>query len=118
MSALRPSPGSAAYGAAKAAVLSLASSLAVEWAPKVRVVAVSPGLVKTELSHLHYGDEAGIAAVGQTIPAGRMAEPSDIANACLFVASDQASYLSGTNLLLHGGGEKPAFLAASNAAQS
>ena len=118
VSALRPSPGSAAYGAAKAAVLSLASSLAVEWAPKVRVVAVSPGLVKTELSHLHYGDEAGIAAVGQTIPAGRMAEPSDIANACLFVASDQASYLSGTNLLLHGGGEKPAFLAASNAAQS
>ena len=118
VSALRPSPGSAAYGAAKAAVLSLASSLAVEWAPKVRVVAVSPGLVKTEQSHLHYGDEAGIAAVGQTIPAGRMAEPSDVAQACLFVASDQASYLSGTNLLLHGGGEKPAFLAAANAGQS
>ncbi|MDE3233457.1 MAG: SDR family oxidoreductase [Pseudomonadota bacterium] len=118
VSALRPSPGSAAYGAAKAAVLSLASSLAVEWAPKVRVVAVSPGLVKTEQSHLHYGDDAGIAAVGQTIPAGRMAEPSDIADACLFVASDQASYLSGTNLLLHGGGEKPAFLAAANAGQS
>ncbi len=118
VSALRPSPGSAAYGAAKAAVLSLASSLAVEWAPKVRVVAVSPGLVKTEQSHLHYGDDAGIAAVGQTIPAGRMAEPSDVAQACLFVASDQASYLSGTNLLLHGGGEKPAFLAAANAGQS
>jgi len=118
VSALRPSPGSAAYGAAKAAVLSLASSLAVEWAPKVRVVAVSPGLVRTEQSHLHYGDEAGIAAVGATIPAGRLAEPSDIAQACLFVASPQAAYMSGTNLLLHGGGEKPAFLAAVHARQS
>lgn len=114
ISALRPSPGTAAYGAAKAAVLSLVSSLAVEWAPKVRVVAVSPGLVRTEQSNLHYGDEAGIAAVGATIPAGRMAEPADIAAACLFVASDAAAYMSGTNLLLHGGGEKPAFLAAAN----
>lgn len=114
ISALRPSPGTAAYGAAKAAVLSLVSSLAVEWAPRVRVVAVSPGLVRTEQSNLHYGDEAGIAAVGATIPAGRMAEPADIAAACLFVASDAAAYMSGTNLLLHGGGEKPAFLAAAN----
>lgn len=114
ISALRPSPGTAAYGAAKAAVLSLTSSLAVEWAPRVRVVAVSPGLVRTEQSHLHYGDEAGIAAVSATIPAGRMAVPADVAEACLFVASPRASYVSGTNLLLHGGGEKPAFLNASN----
>ena len=115
ISALRPSPGTAAYGAAKAAVLSLVSSLAVEWAPKVRVVAVSPGLVRTEQSHLHFGDEAGIASVAQTIPAGRLAEPHDIAEACLYVASPRASYMSGTNLLLHGGGERPAFLGASNA---
>jgi len=114
ISALRPSPGTAAYGAAKAAVLSLVSSLAVEWAPKVRVVAVSPGLVRTEQSHLHYGDAAGVAAVGATIPAGRMAEPIDVANACLFLASRQAAYMSGSNLLLHGGGEKPAFLAAAS----
>ncbi|QEE23399.1 SDR family oxidoreductase [Rhodanobacter glycinis] len=118
VSALRPSPGTAAYGAAKAAVLSLASSLAVEWAPKVRVVAVSPGLVRTEQSHLHYGDAAGIAAVGATIPAGRMAEPDDVAQACLFLASPQASYISGTNLLLHGGGEKPAFLAAAQSKEN
>lgn len=115
ISALRPSPGTAAYGAAKAAVLSLVSSLAVEWAPKVRVVAVSPGLVRTEQSHLHYGDDAGIAAVESTIPAGRMAEPEDIAQACLYAASARASYMNGTNLLLHGGGERPAFLGASNA---
>lgn len=115
ISALRPSPGTAAYGAAKAAVLSLVGSLAVEWGPKVRVVAVSPGLVRTEQSHLHFGDEAGIAAVGQTIPAGRLAEPEDIAQACLYVASPRAAYMSGSNLLLHGGGERPAFLGAANA---
>ncbi|MBV8250076.1 MAG: SDR family oxidoreductase [Comamonas sp.] len=115
ISALRPSPGTAAYGAAKAAVLSLVSSLAVEWAPKVRVVAVSPGLVRTEQSHLHFGDDDGIASVAQTIPAGRLAEPEDIAQACLYVASPRAAYMSGTNLLLHGGGERPAFLGASNA---
>lgn len=112
ISALRASPGTAAYGAAKAAVLSLVSSLAVEWAPKVRLVTVSPGLVRTEQSALHYGDEAGLAAVAATIPAGRMADPDDVAQACLFVASPRAAYMSGSNLLLNGGGEKPAFLAA------
>lgn len=115
ISALRASPGTAAYGAAKAAVLSLAQSLAVEWAPKVRVVAVSPGLVQTEQSHLHYGDEAGIAAVGATIPAGRLASPEDIGNACVFIASPLAAYASGCNLLLNGGGERPAFLAVATA---
>jgi NAD(P)-dependent dehydrogenase (short-subunit alcohol dehydrogenase family) len=114
VSALRPSPGTAAYGAAKAGVLNLVSSLAVEWAPKVRVVAVSPGLVRTEHSELHYGDEAGIAAIASTIPLQRFAEPSDVGEACLWVASKQASYLSGTNLTLHGGGERPAFLSAAN----
>lgn len=112
ISALRASPGTAAYGAAKAGVLSLVQSLAVEWAPKVRLTAISPGLVRTEQSELHYGDEAGIAAVSETIPAGRMAEPEDIANACLYLASPMASYTSGSNLLLNGGGERPAFLSA------
>lgn len=115
ISALRASPGTAAYGAAKAGILSLASSLAVEWAPRVRVTAVSPGLVETEQSHLHYGDEAGIAAVAATIPAGRLATPDDIGNACLYMASPLASYASGSNLLLNGGGEKPAFLQAGKA---
>lgn len=110
VSAQRPSPGTAAYGAAKAGILNLTQSLAVEWAPKVRVVAVTPGLVQTEQSHLHYGDEAGIAAVSATIPLGRMAQPEDIASACLFLASPNAAYISGSNLTVHGGGERPAFL--------
>jgi NAD(P)-dependent dehydrogenase (short-subunit alcohol dehydrogenase family) len=112
ISALRASPGTAAYGAAKAGVLSLVQSLAVEWGPKVRVVAVSPGLVLTEQAHLHYGNDAGIAAVSAGIPAGRMAVAAAVANACLYIASPLASYASGCNLLLHGGGERPAFLGA------
>jgi len=112
VSGMRPSPGTAAYGAAKAGLISLAQSLAVEWAPKVRVVAAAAGMVRTEQSHLHYGDEAGIAAVGSTVPLGRIAEPSDVGDACLYLASPLARYVSGATLLLHGGGEKPAFLAA------
>lgn len=118
VSASRPSPGTAAYGAAKAGIVALASSLAVEWAPKVRVLTISPGLIQTEQSHLHYGDAAGIAAVGAGIPVGRMGEPADIANACLYAGSPMAAYFSGTNLLLHGGGERPAFLAASTSSKA
>lgn len=114
VSTIRPSPGTAAYGAAKAGLVNLGTSLAVEWAPKVRVNAVVVGLTATEQSHLHYGDAEGVAAVGSTIPLGRMAVPGDIGNACLFLASSLASYVSGTNFAVHGGGEKPAFLEASN----
>lgn len=114
VSALRPSPGTAVYGAAKAGVLSLVRSLAIEWAPKVRVVALSPGLVLTEESHQHYGDAEGLAAISATIPLGRLASPQDISAACLFLASPAAAYATGTNLVLDGGGESPAFLAAAN----
>jgi NAD(P)-dependent dehydrogenase (short-subunit alcohol dehydrogenase family) len=110
VSGTRPSPGTAAYGAAKAGLLSLTASLAIEWAPKVRVNAITAGLIRTEKSHLHYGDEAGLAAVAATIPLGRMGEPADIADACLFLASPLSRYVSGASLLVHGGGERPAFL--------
>jgi NAD(P)-dependent dehydrogenase (short-subunit alcohol dehydrogenase family) len=112
ISALRPSPGTAAYGAAKAGLLSLTTTLAVEWAPKVRVNAISAGMIRTEQAHLHYGDEEGIAAVGATVPLGRMGEPEDVGDTCLYLASPLSSYVSGANILMHGGGEKPTFLAA------
>ena len=112
VSALRPSPGAAAYGAAKAGLLSLTQTLAVEWAPKVRVNAVTAGMIRTEQSHLHYGDEEGIRAVGATVPLGRMGEPRDVGDVCLFLASSLASYVSGASILMHGGGEKPAYLGA------
>ena len=110
VSGVRPSPGAAAYGAAKAGLLNLTQTLAVEWAPRVRVNAVTAGMIRTEQSQLHYGDEEGIRAVGATVPLGRMAEPRDIGDACLFLASTLASYVSGASILVHGGGEKPAYL--------
>jgi len=112
VSALRPSPGTAAYGAAKAGLLSLTQSLAVEWAPKVRVNAVSAGLVATEDSLEHYGGEEGLARVAATVPNGRFATPGDIASAVAFLASPLATYATGANVVLHGGGEWPAFLRA------
>lgn len=116
VSAHRPSPGTAAYGAAKAGVDSLTSSLAVEWAPKVRVNSVVVGLVETELSDLHYGGTDGLAAVAATVPLLRMARPEDIGNSAAFLASPLASYISGSTLTVHGGGERPAFLAAADSA--
>ncbi|SEK76442.1 SDR family oxidoreductase [Streptacidiphilus jiangxiensis] len=115
VSGTRPSPGTAAYGAAKAGLANLAASMAVEWAPDVRVNTVVPGMVRTELSHLHYGDEAGVAAVGATVPLGRLAEPEEIGEACVFLSSPQAAYITGAALTVHGGGERPAFLAAATA---
>ncbi|MFG2530254.1 SDR family oxidoreductase [Streptomyces sp. NPDC048516] len=110
VSGTRPSPGTAAYGAAKAGLDHLARSMAVEWAPDVRVNTLVLGMVRTELAALHCGDEAGIAAVGATVPLGRLAEPAEIGDACVFLASDRAAYLTGASLLVHGGGERPAFL--------
>jgi NAD(P)-dependent dehydrogenase (short-subunit alcohol dehydrogenase family) len=110
VSALRASPNTAAYGAAKAGVISLTASLAVEWGPKVRVNAVALGLIRTEKSHLYYGDEQGIARVAATVPLGRMGTPEDAGDVCLFLASPLASYVSGATLLVHGGGERPAYI--------
>lgn len=115
VSGRRPSPGTAAYGAAKAGVDSLTATLAVEWAPKVRVNAVVAGMVATEQVELFYGDADSQAAVAATVPLGRLAEPRDIGWAAAFLASDAASYISGASLEVHGGGEPPPYLAASDA---
>ncbi|WP_067976320.1 SDR family oxidoreductase [Mycolicibacter icosiumassiliensis] len=111
----RPSPGTAAYGAAKAGVDSLTTSLAVEWAPKVRVNSIVVGMVETEQSELFYGDAESVAAVGATVPLGRLAKPSEIGWTAAFLSSDLASYVSGASLTVHGGGENPAYLDASSA---
>ncbi|MBI2710108.1 MAG: SDR family oxidoreductase [Actinobacteria bacterium] len=117
LSGRRPSPATAAYGAAKAGLRNLTETLAMEWAPRVRVNAVTPGPVRTEQSALFYGDDDGIARVAATIPMGRLAEPEDVGDACLFLASPLAAYVSGAELLVHGGGERPPYLdAAAHAA--
>jgi NAD(P)-dependent dehydrogenase (short-subunit alcohol dehydrogenase family) len=112
ISGMRPSPNSAIYSAAKAGLVNFTMTAGMEWAPKVRVNCVSVGLIRTEQSHLYYGDEEGIARVSATIPMRRMAEPSDVGDVCLFLASPLASYVTGSNLVAHGGGEPPPYLAA------
>ena len=110
VSALRASPGTAAYGAAKAGVDSLTASLAQEWGPRVRVNAVDVGLVRTADTADHYGGDATVAAIEATIPAGRMADVAEIGQVVAFLASDLASYVSGAQVACHGGGEQPVFL--------
>jgi NAD(P)-dependent dehydrogenase (short-subunit alcohol dehydrogenase family) len=105
VSGIRPSPGAAAYGAAKAGLLNLTETLAIEWAPLVRVNCVSAGIIETEQAELYYGDRAAIARVEATIPLGRMGTPTDVADAVCFLASSAAGYITGANLLVHGGDE-------------
>ena len=114
IAAQRPAPTVAAYGAAKAGLANFTMTAAQEWAPKVRVNTIAAGLIRTEQAELHYGDAASIARVEHTIPIGRMATPDDIADGCLYLASSAAAYVTGANLVLHGGGDRPAFLDALN----
>ncbi len=111
----RPSPTAAAYGAAKAGLLNFTRTAAMEWAPKVRVNHVTAGMIRTEQAHLYYGDEEGIAAVGATVPIGRIADPDEIGDVCCYLASPLASYVTGADISAHGGGERPPFLGAANA---
>jgi len=106
VSAHDPQPGTAAYSAAKAGLLMLSNSLALEWAPKVRVNHITTGLIRTEAAAEVYGADGG-KAVASIIPMQRMAVPEDVAKACLFLASDLAAYLNGVDLAVHGGGEFP-----------
>jgi NAD(P)-dependent dehydrogenase (short-subunit alcohol dehydrogenase family) len=108
--ALRPSKDVSAYVAAKAGLVGLTRSLALEWAPRVRVNLVSPGLLRTELVEETYGTDP--AAVERTVPMGRFATTEDVAAACLLLASPAASYVTGAELVVDGGGEEPAWLAA------
>jgi len=107
VSGVHPQPGTAAYSTSKAGLLMLTRALALEWSPKVRVNHVTVGLIKTEASASIYGPDGG-AALSEAIPMKRMATLDDVTSACLFLASDQASYITGADLPVHGGGEVPA----------
>lgn len=111
VSGIRPSPMTAAYGAAKAGLLSLTQSLAQEWGPDgVRVNAIIVGLMQTETSEETYGDEAAQAAVAKSLPLQRMGTGADIAGAVLWLSSSLASWVSGARINVDGGGERPYFL--------
>ena len=106
---IHPSPGVAAYGAAKAGLISLTERLAAEWAPKVRVNAVTAGLIGTdEIFDVHYAnDRERLERLLGQVPMGRFSTPADVAGACLYLASPLAAQVTGTNILVHGGGDPP-----------
>jgi len=111
VSGIRPSPMTAAYGAAKAGLLSLTQSLAQEWGPDgVRVNAIIAGLMQTENAEETYGDAAAQAAVAKSLPLQRMGTGMDVAGAVLWLSSGLASWVSGARINVDGGGERPYFL--------
>lgn len=100
--ALRPGAGMAAYSASKAAVVSLTRSAAAEFGTRgIRVNAVSPGLVNRP--GLKDDWPEGVAAFEKSAPLGRVGEPEDIADACLFLAGPHAAWITGHNLVVDGG---------------
>lgn len=103
-----PVPGSAHYGAAKAGTNSLTWTLAAEFAPRIRVNAVAPGAIPTEVMLKAVGkteDQLDELLEEWNIPLGRLGTPQDIAAACVYLASDAASWVSG-EIIRVGGGAK------------
>ena len=104
-----PVPGSAHYGAAKAGTNSLTWTFAAEFAPNIRVNAVAPGAIPTEVMLKAIGkDETQLDSILEewNIPLGRLGTPADISSACIYLSSDAASWISG-EILRVGGGAKP-----------
>lgn len=98
-----PMHGGAAYATAKAGVEMLTKNGALEFAASgIRVNAVLPGLVQTPLTRRHFDNPAALTAFIDRIPLGRPAQPAEIAGPALFLASDDASYVSGASLLVDG----------------
>lgn len=110
ISGVRPSPGTAAYGAAKAGLINLGGTLAQEWGPEIRVNSVVVGLVETEAAAETYGSPEARARIAATLPLRRFGNGMDVAQTVLFLASPMASYVSGAQIAVTGGGERPAFL--------
>jgi NAD(P)-dependent dehydrogenase (short-subunit alcohol dehydrogenase family) len=98
---LRPSPPIGVYGASKAALIHLTGELALELAPRIRVNAVAPAVVKTVFATMLYeGREEQVAA---RYPLGRLGAPDDVASAVAFLASDDAAWITGQTLVVDGG---------------
>ncbi len=112
VSGTRPNPQGVAYGAAKAGLENMTRTLAHEWGPAIRVVALTVGMIVTDEAAAFYGDDDGQAAVAANLPAGRLGQPTDVADMCLAVASPLARWVTGTCVEVHGGGEGPAYLGA------
>ena len=91
------------YNASKAGVISLTRQLAVEWAPRIRVNAVCPGVIDTPMLRIMDDPQAGRAYLDTMVPLRRLGRPEDVAHAIAFLASDDAAYITGTVLTVDGG---------------
>ena len=98
---LATEPGLAIYNTTKAAVIHLTKAMAAELGPQVRVNAIAPGLVKTDMARALW-EEHG-EALAKRLPTRRLGEPEDIASAALFLASDASSWITGTTMVVDGG---------------
>lgn len=103
VSGVRPTRGEAPYSAAKAAVVALTASAALEWAPTVRVNCVSPGFVHTALNDVLVADDTGRRAIEERTPLGRVGTAAETAELIVFLLSGAAGYLTGQNVVLDGG---------------
>jgi glucose 1-dehydrogenase len=101
---LIPWAGHANYAASKGGVSLMMKSLAQEVAPKkIRVNAIAPGAIRTGINRASWEHPKALARLVNLIPYGRIGEPDDVANAALWLASDESDYVTGTTLLVDGG---------------
>jgi NAD(P)-dependent dehydrogenase (short-subunit alcohol dehydrogenase family) len=107
ISGMRPTRGEAPYAAAKAAVIALTQSAALEYGPTLRVNCVSPGLIETPLTAPLMGDEKVRASFDRKTPLGRVGTAEDVASVIAFLCSDMAAYVTGINLPVDGGSLLP-----------
>lgn len=104
---VKPRPNCADYAAAKAGVAHLTQCLALEWSPKgLRVNAIAPGFIETPMSSWMHADAATYAEYVERLPARRVGQPSEIADAALYLASQASAYVTGHVLMVDGGVSK------------
>jgi len=104
ITSVAPAAGTSVYPASKAAMNQITQAMAVEFGPLgIRVNSVAPGTVFTEGTAGHYGTDEARAAIGATLPLGRMGEPSDIADAVSFLCSPDSRWVTGQTLFVDGG---------------